>query len=225
MQKFQTADILRPLSEHELKNAPNSLFVSGDIQLLKEGVRVSVVGTRNPSDEGAKRASFFTRALVRHDIIVVSGLARGIDTIAHRTAIESGGKTIAVLGGPLSAKLPSDAAELLKEISRSHLAISQFPHGAPSKRENFPQRNRTMALISDATVIVEAGESSGTRHQGWEALRLGRLVFIMESVANDPNLKWPREMIEYGAQVLSRESMPEALASIPAFTAGGEIAF
>ena len=92
-------------------------------------------------------------------------------------------------------------------------------------KENFPRRNRTMALISDTTVIVEAGEKSGTRHQGWEALRLGRLVFIMRNVAEDPNLTWPKEMIGYGAQVLSSEDLPEVLYDIPSFTAGGEVAF
>ena len=80
-------------------------------------------------------------------------------------------------------------------------------------------RNRTMALLTDATVIVEAGEKSGTVHQGWEALRLGRLLFLMESVASDPRLSWPKEMIHYGAQVLSREKLDEALPDIPAVTA------
>jgi DNA processing protein len=79
-------------------------------------------------------------------------------------------------------------------------------------------RNRTMALLSDATVIVEAGETSGTLHQGWEALRLGRLVFLMESVTQNPSLKWPHEMIQFGAQVLSRNNLDEALADIPAVT-------
>jgi DNA processing protein len=78
-------------------------------------------------------------------------------------------------------------------------------------------RNRTMALLSDATVIVEAGEKSGTLHQGWEALRLGRLLFLMESVTKDPSLSWPAEMIHYGAQVLTRENVELALEEIPDF--------
>jgi DNA processing protein len=75
-----------------------------------------------------------------------------------------------------------------------------------------------MALLTDATVIVEAGESSGTLHQGWEALRLGRLLFLMESVTQDSSLKWPQEMLRYGAQVLSRRNLDESLADIPAVT-------
>lgn len=164
-------------------------------------------------------------ALVRHGITVVSGLAEGIDAVAHETAIAAGGRTIAVLGTSLDEAYPAANSDLLERIKREHLAVSQFPAGYGFKRENFPRRNRTMALISDATVIVEAGAKSGTRHQGWEALRLGRLVFIMENVAANEALSWPRELIGYGAQVLRREDLPEILYDIPNFTAGGLVAF
>ena len=86
-------------------------------------------------------------------------------------------------------------------------------------------RNRTMALLSDATVIVEAGEKSGTLHQGWEALRLGRLLFLMESVAANPKLTWTKEMIHYGAQVLARENLENALDNLPLRTCGDEVTF
>ncbi len=82
-----------------------------------------------------------------------------------------------------------------------------------------------MALISDATVVVEAGEKSGTLHQGWEAIRLGRLVYIMQSVVQNTDLTWPKEMIDYGAQVLSRDDVPDVFYDIPSFTAGGVSAF
>ncbi len=83
-----------------------------------------------------------------------------------------------------------------------------------------------MALISDATVIVEAGENSGSLNQGWEALRLGRLLFLMKSVAENPTLSWPKEMVRYGAQILSgREELDEILPEIPRFTANVELAF
>jgi DNA processing protein len=222
---IKTNEILGPLNEFERKHAPEALYIEGDKALLTAGVRVSVVGTRKPSDKGVKRAQALTEALVRHGITVVSGLAEGIDTVAHETAIAAGGRTIAVLGTPLGKAYPAKNKRLLEAIKRNHLAVSQFPEGYAYKKENFPRRNRTMALISDATVIVEAGEKSGTRHQGWEALRLGRLVFIMENVAENPDLSWPREMIGYGAQVLRREDLPEILYDIPAFTAGGAVAF
>ena len=98
---------------------------------------------------------------------------------------------------------------------REELVISQFPSGSPVQPKNFPIRNRTMALISDATVIVEAGEKSGTLHQGWEALRLGRLLLLMESVATNSELSWPAEMIRYGAQVLSRDNLEVVLEEMP----------
>lgn len=225
MEILKTVDILGPLNDFERKHAPEALYIEGDRSLLTNGVRVSVVGSRKASPEGKKRAEGFAEALVRHGITVVSGLAEGIDTVAHETAIKAGGKTIAVLGTPLSKAYPAENKKLLDLIKREHLAVSQFPEGYGYKKENFPRRNRTMALISDATVIVEAGEKSGTRHQGWEALRLGRLVFIMENVAANPKLSWPREMIDYGAQVLRREDLPEILYDIPNFTAGGAVAF
>lgn len=203
------------LSESERKHAPKELFWEGDISLLTKGIKVSVVGSRSASENGLARAEIFTKVLVDRDITVVSGLAAGIDTIAHRTAIDQGGKTIAVLGTPLSQAYPRSNAGLLDEIKKDHLAISQFlkPHNS-----NFPVRNKTMALISDATVIIEASEKSGTQHQGWEALRLGRLLFIMQNVAEDPALTWPKKMIGYGAQILTRENMNDILDLIPHFT-------
>lgn len=223
--KYNLNDLIGPLNDFERKNAPEGIYLAGDKSLLTEGTRVSVVGSRKVTEGGARRAKVFVEALVRHNIVVVSGLAEGVDTIAHETAIKAGGKTIAVLGTPLSKAYPAKNKALLETIKRDHLAISQFPEGYPAQKQNFPQRNRTMALISDATVIVEAGEKSGTRHQGWEALRLGRLVFIMENVAQNPALSWPREMIDYGAQVLTRKDFPDMLYDIPSFTAGGELVF
>ena len=224
-QLIRTDEIWGTLNDFERKHAPKELFIEGDASLLTTGLRVSVVGSRKASEAGLKRARLFSEALVRHGITVVSGLAEGIDTIAHETAIAMGGKTIAVLGTPLDKAYPTKNRKLLETIKKDHLAVTQFPVGYPARRDNFPRRNRTMALISDATVIVEAGEKSGTRSQGWEALRLGRLLFIMRNVADDLALTWPKEMIGYGAQVLSREDLPDVLYDIPSVTAGGAVAF
>ena len=222
---FKTSDLLGQLTEYEAKNAPDELHLAGDPSLLTEGQRVAIVGSRKASPEGLARARSFAKTLVEHGITVVSGLAEGIDAVAHQTAIEMGGKTIAVLGTPLSKAYPAQHQDLLDTIKRDHLAVSQFPEGHPSRRENFPRRNRTMALISDATVVVEAGEESGSRHQGWEAIRLGRLVYIMQNVAENDELSWPREMIDYGAQVLRREDLPDVIYDIPSFTAGSPSVF
>ena len=88
-----------------------------------------------------------------------------------------------------------------------HLAVSQFPSGRPTQRGDFPLRNRTMALFADVTVIIEAGEKSGTIHQGWEAIRLGRGLFIAKSLTEDTSLSWPKDMLHYGAEVLSDETL------------------
>lgn len=213
------------LTDAEKKHLPEKLFFDGDENLLYEKRRVSVVGSRTASKEGLQRAKIISRTLVKHDIIVVSGLAKGIDTIAHRTAIDSGGQTIAVLGTPLNVSYPKENEILLDKIKKEHLAISQFPEGFPTQPKNFPIRNRTMALISDATIIIEATDKSGTRHQGWEALRLGREVYILENVLQDSNVTWAKEMLDYGAQVLSRENVDQIFTHIPYLTSKFEDAF
>ncbi len=213
------------LNEIEKKHSPEHLYAAGNTELLQHKRRVSVVGSRNATEEGLIRAIIVSKALVKHDIIVVSGLAKGIDTMAHRTAIKNGGSTIAVLGTPLSQAYPKENTELLEIIKTGHLAISQFPEGYPSQPRNFPIRNRTMALISDATIIIEAAEKSGTRHQGWEALRLGREVYILDNVVNNKSITWAQEMMNYGAQCLSRDNMEEVFSEIPFLTSKYEDAF
>jgi DNA processing protein len=215
---FQEASpegLLGTLNEVEKKNAPKVLFVAGDLELFRSGRRVSVVGTREPSPEGFDRARAISAALVQRGITVVSGLAKGVDTAAHTTAMDLGGRTIAVLGTPLDVAYPAENRELQARIMRGHLVVSQFPSGMRGGARAFPIRNRTMALLSDATIIVEAGEGSGTLHQGWEALRLGRPLFLMESLVKRSDLTWPAEMIGYGAEVLNRDNLDEALDEVP----------
>lgn len=202
--RFRLDDLLGPLNEVERKNAPQWLYLAGDVGLLRLVPRVSIVGNREASAVGLSRASKLARELVAHGAVVVSGLARGIDTAAHRTAIDAGGRTVAVLGTALDQTYPPENAALQRQIMDQHLAVSQFPQGHPPGRTNFPRRNRTMALLTDATVIAEAGERSGSLWQGWETLRLGRRLFIMRSVVEDKTLKWPAEMLRYGADVLTR---------------------
>ncbi|EQD40851.1 SMF family protein [mine drainage metagenome] len=162
------AEVLGELNEVEGKYAPRELFLLGDRALLRRGPRVSVVGSRRASDEGLRRARVLASTLACHGIIVVSGLAVGIDRAAHESAIDASGHTIAVLGTPVDAVYPKENRDLQERIGREHLLVSQFPSGYPTTPKNFPIRNRTMALLTDATVIVEAGETSGTVHQGWK---------------------------------------------------------
>ena len=193
----------RKPNDVETKNAPDKMFVAGRLPTPLELSRVSIVGTRLPSKEGKELAKKTADILVRSGYAIVSGLAKGIDTVAHKTAIDGGGQTIAVLGTPLDKTYPAENAQLQAEIMERHLAVSQFPPGRPVERGNFVQRNRTMAVISDATVIIEAGRSSGTQHQGWEAIRLGRNLFVSELVMGDHGNEWAQKITQYGAMTFS----------------------
>ncbi len=217
-------ELFGPLNTVEQKFAPARLFLRGNLALLKHGPRVSVVGSRNASPDGLKRARALTDALVDRGVVVVSGLAEGIDTVAHTATMERGGRTIAVLGTPLDEYYPKQNRELQERIGRTHLLLSQFAGDKPVHMSNFPIRNRTMALIADATVIVEAGLRSGTEHQGWEALRLGRLLFIAETLAQRTDLPWVQKMQQYGAQVLTRANFDEFIANLPERDRSGAVA-
>lgn len=225
IREIDPTQLLGSINALERKHLPKTLFVSGEASLLTSGTRVAIVGSRKASDEGLRRARALARALAEKGVVVVSGMAEGIDTAAHEAAMQAGGRTIAVLGTPLDKPYPASNRLLFQRIVNNHLAVSQFPIGQSVQRKNFPIRNRTMALLSDATVIVEAGQKSGTLHQGWEAIRLGRLVFLMESVANNSALTWPREMIDYGAQVLARDNLDYVIDNLPSLTAVDEVAW
>lgn len=208
-------DLLGSMNEVERKNAPATLFIAGDASLCRNFPKVAIIGTRQVSPTGMTRTRDLARMLVERGVVIVSGLALGVDACAHEAAIKAGGKTIAVLGTPLDEFYPKVNAELQRRIMAEHLAISQFPSGSQVQKKNFPMRNRTMALIAHATVIVEAGEGSGTLHQGWEALRLGRPLFLLESLVKRDDLKWPREMMDYGAQVLTRSALDVLFEFLP----------
>jgi DNA processing protein len=177
------------------------LYVKGPIELPLPSPRVSIVGSRKASLNGLANSRVIASKLASNNVLIISGLAEGIDTSAHVAAIEQGGHTVAVLGTPLNKSFPAKNFELQQKMMREYMAISQFPVSEPVKPKNFVKRNRTMALISDATIIVEASDKSGTWHQGWEAIRLGRPLFIWKSVLKH-NVTWHKKMIDYGALVL-----------------------
>lgn len=213
--KTTPAELLGYLNETEKKNSPKELYISGDISIIKTGCRVAVVGSRKPSLDGVSRAARLVKSLVEHGAVIVSGLAEGIDTVAHKTAIENKGKTIAVIGNPLDVSYPRSNAALQQFISERHLLISQFPTGYPITKKNFIMRNRTMALICDISIIIEAGDTSGSLSQGWEALRLGRRLMFLESLLQKKEITWPLKMTEYGAEVLSNSNFDDILDSLP----------
>lgn len=191
------------------------LYITGLMEVPLPRPRVSIVGSRKASPDGLAAAGTIANILAKKEVTIISGLAEGIDTAAHEAAIDAKGHTVAVLGTPLNKVYPRKNLELQQEIMRRHLAVSQFPIGHATKPKDFVLRNRTMALISDATIIVEAGETSGSLHQGWEALRLGRSLFIWKSILCK-GLSWPEKMMRYGAMELSDpedvlEVLPSAL--------------
>lgn len=181
------------------------LYFLGSWELAEAPRRVAVVGTRKVSPEGAARTRKLVRALVEHDFTIVSGLAEGVDTIAHTTAIEAGGRTIAVIGTPISEVYPKENADLQRRIAQEFLLVSQVPvlrYKAQTWKGNrffFPERNKTMSALSEATIIVEASETSGTLIQAQAALDQGRKLFILESNFQNPAITWPAKFEKLGA--------------------------
>lgn len=172
---------------------------------LVETRSVAVVGTREPSPHAIKNTQRLVKLLVRDGFTVVSGLAQGIDAAAHTAAIQAGGKTIAVIGTPLNRIYPRKNADLQEQIAQNYLLISQVPVYRYSKQDYrrnrtfFPERNKTMSALTEATIIVEAGQTSGTLIQARAALRQRRKLFILEASFRNPALTWPHEFESMGA--------------------------
>lgn len=166
---------------------------------------VSVVGTRHPSSKALLITQKLVSELVKNNFTIYSGLAAGIDTMAHKTAIQKGGQTVAVIGTPLWMSYPKENAALQRKIATEYLLISQVPIVSYEKksinftRMFFPERNKTMSALSEATIIVEAGETSGTLIQATAALKQGRKVFILNHNFDNPKLSWPIKLQNVGA--------------------------
>ena len=171
------------------------IWCAGNTSLIKRPC-VAIVGTRNISKLGSKRTRKLARELSRAGIVVVSGLAKGVDTEALAAALDEGGRVIGVIGTPLDRAYPVENARLQERIYSEQLLISQFEPGRRVFPSNFPERNKLMAVISDATVIIEASETSGTLHQAAECVRLGRWLFIAKSLIN-AGLQWPSKFTDY----------------------------
>jgi len=157
------------------------VHIAGHARLL-DRTSIAVVGSRSASHEGRALAAAVASELVRQGLVVLSGLAAGIDKAAHEAAMREGGRTIAVLGTSLDQAYPRHHAGLQKRIATEHLVVSPFASGTPTSRWHFPKRNRLMAHLARAMVLVEAGAASGTRHQVDECLSLGKPVFVHASL-------------------------------------------
>ena len=166
---------------------------------------VAIIGTRQPTEAGKRRAAKLARSFVKDDFTVVSGLARGIDTVAHRAAIQAKGRTVAVLGTPITSCYPPENKDLQRLIADEYLVISQVPiirysqQGSKGNWCFFPERNVTMCALTEATVIVEAGNLSGTLIQARHAILQNRKLFILDSCFRNLDLTWPAKYLGRGA--------------------------
>jgi DNA processing protein len=192
-----------PQKLRQADNPLELLYFLGDWELVSTP-GVAIVGTRKPSPEAVANAHRIAGSLARSGYTVVSGLAAGIDTAAHTGAIEAGGKTIAVLGTPLNEIYPKENRDLQELIANKHLLISQVPFLRyrdqiwKTNRFFFPARNITMSALTIATVIVEAGETSGTLVQARAAMAQGRKLIILDNCFRS-GLAWPAKFEKLGA--------------------------
>ncbi len=174
--------------------AVDNIWCVGDTSLLLKKI-VAIVGTREVSAEGRARSRKLARWLVGAGVVVMSGLARGVDTEAIEAALEAKGNVAAVIGTPVDRAYPAENTALQERIYREHMLISQFAPGKRVYQSNFPERNKLMAALSDATAIIEAGDTSGTLHQASECVRLGRWLFIARNIVETRSLQWPSRFL------------------------------
>jgi DNA processing protein len=179
-----------PENLRTVHDRPPLIFAAGALN-AQDARSAAVIGARRASQRGLSRARAIARHLVDSGYTVLSGLAAGIDTAAHTAALETGGRTIAVIGTGLAHAYPPQNASLQARIAERHAVISQFwPDTRPSRR-TFPMRNATMSGFALASVIVEAGERSGARTQARLALNHGRPVFLTAPLLEQA---WARDL-------------------------------
>src|SRR5690606_11165068 len=157
-------------------NPPPFLFVRGSLSAADER-SIAIVGTRRASAAGLEQARWLASSLAKEGVTVLSGLARGIDTAAHRAALDGGGRTVAGMGTGINRRYPAENSELADEIERQGALVSQFWPDAPPTRKSFPMRNVVMSGMALGTVVVEASSTSGAKMQARLALEHGKLVF------------------------------------------------
>ena len=174
-----------------IHQAPPVLFACG--ALIPDEPAVSVVGSRKASERGLSIAAAVARELVARRITVISGLARGIDTAAHRATLAAGGRTVAVIGTGINQIYPPENRDLQEEIASRGLLLSQFWPNTPPQKHHFPMRNATISGYGLATVVVEAGEHSGARGQARIAVEHGRPVILTHAVVSQN--KWAQEFV------------------------------
>ena len=182
---------------------PVLLYVYGELPNLNESLSVAVVGTRKYTDYGRIAAYKLGGGLARAKTVVVSGLAKGNDSIAQLGCIENGGKTIAVMGTGIDRIYPSEHRELAKRIAKSGAIITEYPPGVGPTKYNFPQRNRIISGLSDAVVVVEAPQRSGALITARLATEQSRSVFAVPGDITSPSSAGPLSLLKDGAKPVS----------------------
>jgi DNA processing protein len=180
------------------KSAPPVLFVRGDVTALKKPT-IAFVGTRKPSSYGVKMTSALVTGVVDAGMCVVSGMAMGIDATAHRSALDSGGLTVAVFGCGVDTIYPPSNKKLSEDIMNSGCCVSHFAMGAPCMAGNFPARNAVIVGLSQATVIVEAPHKSGALITADLTLRAGRKLFTVPGNIDSPMSEGTNALLAKGA--------------------------
>lgn len=192
-----------PSNLRDVYNRPPMLFIRGELSEQDER-SVAVVGTRDPSKAGIGEARRLAAELARRGITVLSGLARGIDTAAHRAALEAGGRTVAVMGTGIHQVYPPENSDLAMEIARRGALVSQFWPDDPPTRYSFPMRNAVMSGMAIGTAVIEAGPTSGAKMQARLALEHGKRLFLVESLVSKQ--EWARSYAEHPATVVVRSA-------------------
>jgi len=205
----------------EIKDAPIVLYVKGDVAALaRAGVQgLAVIGTRMNTNYGEHMAQLLAGSAARAGWVVTSGMAKGIDTIAHWAAIEAGGKTVAVQGCGLTHVYPSENAELALAIAKNGCLVSEQPMSVRPDRRSFPMRNRIVAGMSEGTLVVEAGTGSGSMITANLANSFGRHVFAVPGRADSHHAKGCHHLIRNGAKLTETlDDVQNALTFLPGFT-------
>lgn len=192
-----------PEALRELRDAPLCLYLRGELPADLAFRSISIVGTRNATNYGARMARHLSEAAAYGGWTTVSGLAVGIDTIVHQATIDAGGRTVAVLGGGLTKLHPAENIDLARDIVRTGGAIvSEFPMTMAPTRHTFPMRNRVIAGLTCGTLVVEAGVNSGSLITAAQALEQGRHVFAVPGEADNPSAAGCNTLIKQGAKLV-----------------------
>lgn len=188
----------------QIKDAPPVLYLKSDQNLgeIFSNLALAVVGTRKISSYGRQVTEILVRDLVAQGLTIISGMARGVDSIAHQTALEVGGKTIAILGSGVETIYPPENQKLSQEIVKNGAVISEFPPHYPALPGNFPTRNRIIAGLSQGVLVTEAAEDSGSLITASWAADYGREVFAVPGPITSPLSKGTAELIKKGAKLV-----------------------